>query len=366
MNLIIDAHLDLAYSALSFGRNYHLSSAEIRALESQMHFAASPGQCVLGYPDFRRGGVALVCSTLFASPHRYIEYEDEKIYYRDAHEARVWFEKELKYYAELSDSSLGHFRIVRSKAGLKDLFVCWEKSLAHQSENNLPVGIILLLEGAEALGDLAELEDYWRQGVRIVGPVWAGIRFCGGTYEHGGFTAEGYRLLEMMADLGMILDIAHMTDRSAQQALDKYPGGVIASHANSRKVLRGELGERHLTDEVIKRLAMRDGVIGVIPGNSFLRPGWKRGDDRRLVTLNDLIAHIDHICQIAGDARHVGIGTDFDGGFGYPAIPLEMQTIADLQKLEPELTQRGYSPEDIAAIFHGNFRRCLEAYLPEE
>jgi membrane dipeptidase len=200
--------------------------------------------------------------------------------------------------------------------------------------------------------------------VRLAGMVWAGTRLCGGSYEPGEFTSEGHAMMEVMADLGFTLDLSHMTEESALQALDRYPGAMIASHANARALLRGIEGERHFTDRAIRRLVERDGIMGVIPYNRFLKTTWSEGSNRDTVTLTTLVAHIDHICQIAGDALHVGIGSDFDGGFGWPSVPKEINTIADLQKLAPILAERGYDEESIALILGGNWRRHLERTLP--
>jgi membrane dipeptidase len=170
--------------------------------------------------------------------------------------------------------------------------------------------------------------------------------------------------MEVMSSLGMALDISHMTEESALTALDRYEGPLMATHANARAIIKGVEGERHLTDRTIRRLVERDGVMGVLPFNRFLRPDWRDGDDRQQVTLRTLLAHIDHICQLAGNSLHAGIGTDFDGGFGYPAVPYEMNTIADLQKIAPLLGEYGYSAESISDIMGSNWRRRLERILP--
>jgi membrane dipeptidase len=222
-----------------------------------------------------------------------------------------------------------------------------------------------MMEGAEGISAPGELEEWRQYGLRIIAPVWAGTRYCGGTKIPGRFTSEGFQLLESMAELGYTLDIAHMSEESVDQALDVYPGEIIASHANARALLKEDPSGRHLTDRTLRRLFERDGVVGVMPYNRSLLPGWKDTDPREWVTLSMLIAHIDHVCQLAGDARHVGVGSDFDGGFGWPAVPLEIDTIADIQKIAPLLAERGYSETDIAAIFHGNWLRKLEQSLPE-
>jgi membrane dipeptidase len=143
-----------------------------------------------------------------------------------------------------------------------------------------------------------------------------------------------------------------------------YEGPIIASHANAALLLPGYDGNRLLPEDVIKGLIARDGIIGVIPYCVFLKTGWKNGDSREGVTLDTLAAHVDHICQMAGDARHVGLGSDFDGGFGLNAVPADVDTIADLQKLGPILNGKGYNDEEVAAILGGNWLRHLRTYLP--
>ena len=222
-----------------------------------------------------------------------------------------------------------------------------------------------MMEGAEGVREPGELEEWWTMGVRIIGPAWAGTRFCGGTREPGPLTKDGFALLDGMAALGFILDVSHMDEMAALQALDTYPGALIASHANAQSLLRGLDSNRHLSERVIQGLIERQAVIGVMPFNPFLLAGWKSADRRTLVPLERLIAHIDSICQVAGDAQHVAIGSDFDGGFGLQNVPVEIDTIADLRKLIPMLAERGYAESDIAAILGRNWARLLQLHLPE-
>ena len=145
------------------------------------------------------------------------------------------------------------------------------------------MGLVLSMEGAEAVRDPGELEEWWERGVRLIGPAWGGTRFCGGTREPGPMTAEGYELLESMAETGFSLDLSHMDEKAALQALDFYPGQIIASHGNALALLNGSESNRHLTDRVIHGILERDGMIGLVPFNAFLKAGWKRGDRREEV-----------------------------------------------------------------------------------
>ena len=177
-------------------------------------------------------------------------------------------------------------------------------------------------------------------------------------------TAEGYELLDAMSSYGYGLDISHMDEKAALQALDSYPGPVIASHSNALALLKGSESNRHLSDRVIHGLLEREGVIGIVLFNSFLRAGWKIGDPRQLTNLDMVAGQIDYICQMAGDARHVGIGSDFDGGLGVQSVPPEIDTVADLQKIKSLLADKGYQPDDIAAIMGQNWLDRLVEILP--
>lgn len=376
MTIIIDAHEDLAYSALTFGRDYTQSAASIRQFEQGTFIPSVNGHTMLGWQEYQQGKVAIIFATLFITPERYKEGEWDVICYHTFDQAHELYWQEIDYYRKLCEEHPEKFQPVFNQQDLQTVLSCWKRSQSSEAGNTItcPTGLVMLMENAEGIRRPREMEEYWEAGVRIVGPVWAGERFCGGSMEGEGFTKEGYELLETMAELGFALDVSHMNEISTLQALDTYEGVVIASHSNARALTRyigGEYhitdrkGERHLSDLAIRRMVERDGVIGVLPYNRFLRPGWTEQDGRHQVTLKDWTAHIDHICQIAGDARHVGIGTDFDGGFGWPAVPMELETIADLQKLSGILAEEGYQPNDITAILGGNWQRILEKVLPE-
>lgn len=369
MTWIIDSHEDIAWNALTLKRDLRRSAAETRRLEAGTSRPQWNGDTMLGYPDYQRGQVALVFGTLFMAPKAYQTGEWDWVVFQDAVEARQIYRLQVDVYQRMYETSPDIFRLVRTQAELAAVLAPWEQAPANFPDRTLPVGIVMLMEGAEGIDDPEEMEEWWQAGVRLCGPVWAGTRYCGGTRQPGEFTREGYHLLEVLGRLGYILDVSHMSPQSVLQALDRYPGAVVATHANALSLIRGadgRLKDRHLTDEALRGLLQRDGVVGVLPANEYLVSDWKRGEERTRVTLDMVAAQIDYICQLAGDALHVGIGTDFDGGFGYPDVPLELETMADLPRLAPFLRQRGYSIEDIANIFGGNWRRVLATALPAE
>ncbi len=357
--LIIDAHQDLAWNMITFGRDYTRSAAATRQLEQLTQTPAYNGDTLLGWSDYQEARVAIIFATLFASPLRHKEGPWDSQCYADADEAHRLYTLQADAYHRLVDEHPDQFRLLYSQADLGSHLRSWEDETIAP-----PVGLVMLMECADGVRSPAELELWWQRGVRLIGPAWAGTRFCGGTQEPGPLTKEGYALLEGMADLGFALDLSHMDEKAVLSALDFYSGPILATHANSAALLKSAETNRHLSDRVIQGVIARDAVIGVIPYNSFLLPGWTLKDGRELVALNKVVAHIDHICQLAGDALHVGIGSDFDGGFGLQHTPFEIDTIADLQKLVPLLVEKGYNKDDIAAIFGQNWRRFLAETLP--
>ncbi len=106
-------------------------------------------------------------------------------------------------------------------------------------------------------------------------------------------------------------------------------------------------------------------MIGAAFDAWMLYPGWVRGETRRdVVGLEAAADHIDHICQLAGDSRHVAIGSDLDGGFGTEQTPRDLDRISDLQKLDAVFAGRGYSEQAIDDVFHGNWLRFFRKHLP--
>ncbi len=366
MTFLIDAHEDLAYSALTFKRDYRQSAYETRKIEAGSHTVDVNGDCMLGWPEYQKGQVAVIVCSLFISPRKYREGTWENQDYASFDEAYRLTMGQVDYYRRLCDSAPDKFRQLLDRADLAQVLQPWNEASVSSATPANPVGLVLSVEGAEGISSQHQLEELWQAGVRYIGPVWAGTRLCGGTLEGDGFTREGLIFLDWMAELGYTLDIAHMNERSALEALDRFPGRIIASHANASALLDGDerLIRRHLSDRVIRSLSERGGVMGVLPCNRFLVPGWEPGDSREQVPLRLLVDHVDHICQVAGSSRHVAIGSDFDGGFGWPTVPLEFDSIADLQKIEPALLARGFEPADIQAIFHQNWQNILENTLP--
>lgn len=349
--LIVDAHLDLAYNALRFGRDLRQPLAALRAGEKR---PPNGDIATVTIPALLEGGVALVFGTLFVMPAASNVHmpDNLKMVYEDAEQAYAAAGAQLDYYYRLADED-ERVRLVRNTGELEEVLA------AYQDGENRLLGIVPLMEGADPVRDPQELEAWYERGVRIIGPAWDDTRYAGGAWRAGdGFTKAGNALMEIMADLGFVLDVTHLSDRATDEALERYEGAIIASHSNARALVPGA---RQLDDRQIRALAERDGVIGVVLFNRFLKAGYTRSDPKESVTVADVVAHIDHICQLLGDAAHVGIGSDLDGGVGRDDIPAEMDSVADLKALAPALAERGYSDDDIAAIMGGNWLRRLRS-----
>jgi membrane dipeptidase len=232
----------------------------------------------------------------------------------------------------------------------------WEKD----SSSDKAIGYILSLEGADSMVTVGHLEKAYGHGLRALGPAHYGPgRYAMGTDATGGLRPRGKELLKEMERLNIILDATHLCDDSFWEALDHFNGHVWASHHNCRALVDHN---RQLSDDMIKELINRGAVIGGVLDAWMLVPHWVRGksNTREMnCNLNKVIDHYDHICQLAGNALHIGIGSDLDGAFGTEQSPYDLETIADLQKIEPLLSKRGYSEMDIQNVMHGNWLRFL-------
>lgn len=361
--LLIDGHEDLAWNMATFKRDYTRPVAETRRLERGTAIPVQGEDTLLGWDAFQQGKVAVVFATLFAAPMRASFGEWDTQCYADDHQAEELYRNQLNLYHKLVDQHPDKFRLIKTRQDLDATLSAWD-TYSGEDDQAPPVGLVILMEAAEGIRSVDDLPEWAAGGVRMIGPAWAGTRYCGGTKEPGPLTKAGYQLLDGMADQGLVLDLSHMDEQAARQALDHYPGRVIASHSNAKALLPQLESNRFLSDGVIEGLIERQGVIGVVPYNLFLEENWALGMRRELVSIQKVVDQIDYICQLAGDAKHVGIGSDFDGGFGWQSVPYEIGTIADLRKLAPLLAERGFSEGDISAIFGENWLGVLQSVLP--
>jgi membrane dipeptidase len=363
MRPLIDAHLDLAWSAMYFNRDLLASIADVRAAERGMNDHPSRGRNIVTFPELRRANVLICLATLLArsGPEQppgvrthtqrvNLDYATQAIAYGHA-------QGQFAYYQLLA--SKGVLRFITTRQELADHFPAWR-----QAPDQTPLGIILAMEGADPIVHPSQVQAWWERGLRVVGPVhYRQSHYAFGTGANGPLSAAGVELLKEFMRIGMILDVTHLSDRSFFHALDIYQGPMLASHHNCRALVPGD---RQLSDEQIHRLIEREAVIGTAFDAWMLYPGWKQGiSSPQVVSIAAAADHLDHICQLAGNARYCAIGTDLDGGFGAEQAPGDVDTITDIHKLETILDRRGYPAEDIDAIFFGNWMRLFGNALPE-
>jgi len=342
--IVIDLHLDLAMNALNLNRDLRKSVREIRADEAGLPEKGRAAGTV-AFPDMRRGDMAVCSATLLARVNPNVQ---SSIDYRAPEMAYGFAMGCLAYYRQLADE--GICRIIADWSALESQIHDWET----RGRDQTPLGFIISMEGADPIVSPEQVPQWYAAGLRIVSLVHYGVsRYAHGTGAPGGLLPLGKPMLHAMEVAGMILDLTHLADESFFQALDHFHGPVLATHNNCRALVPGD---RQLTDEQIRLIVERGGVIGAAFDNWMLFAGYVRGETQReLITLNSVVDHIDHVCQIAGNARHIAIGTDLDGGYGTEQSPNDLDTIADLQKLPDLFRQRGYSEADVRGIMHGNW-----------
>lgn len=345
MQHLFDAHLDMAWNALEWNRDLMRPVSEIRAFERQFG-KVEPGENTVSWVELRRGRVATVIVTLLPRLRR----KDKPLTFYQSREAAYGACRgQLAYYRAMT--ARGELREIADRQTLERHVAEWD---AAPTADGLPLGFILSMEGSWGVLSPGQIEEWYRAGLRILGPAHYGPDPYGhGTGSEGGLKADGPALLREMERVGMLLDVTHLSDQSFWEALDVYGGPVLASHHNCRALVPGD---RQLTDEQIRAVAARGGVIGASFDCWMIKPDWKIGvSDPQTVSLEDIADHTDHICQLVGSARHCGIGSDLDGGFGKEQTPHDLDTIAELEKFGDILAHRGYSPEDVEAILCRNW-----------
>ena len=351
-NFIIDAHLDIAYNA-SRGRDPRMPAKDQPPFDKEI--------ATVGLPDLHAGNVVLVCATIFCAPMG----SGDPNGYRSIDEARSQALWQLAWYRSRIDEDLLRFVTHTSDSALTrgmgfQPMQSDEHGLKTRATTMLPT--ILLLEGADPLRTPDDVKEWFDAGLRIVGLAWKQTRYAGGTGAPGPLTAEGRALVPELDRFGIIHDTSHLAQESFWQLLDTTSGPVIASHSNCRAIV-GE-GDRHLTDEMIRALARRGGVIGINFYDKFLIPKPEQG--RRRATLADVVKHIQHICDLTGSVQHVGLGTDMDGGLGREQIPVEIQSSADLPRVADALAEAGFSDQGVSAILSDNWCRSFQRSLPAD
>jgi membrane dipeptidase len=349
---IIDAHLDLSMNALEWNRDLQRPVAEINQREEGLTDKPDRAKAVVSLPELRKGNIGLVVATQIA---RYVAPGNSLPGWHSPQQAWAQTQGQLGWYIAMEIA--GEMTQVTDLQTLNKHLALWNDE---KDNTDKPIGYILSLEGADSIIDVGYLEGAYQNGLRALGPAHYGPgRYANGTDATGKMGANGLELLKEMERLNIILDATHLCDDAFWQALDNFNGHVWASHNNCRALVNHN---RQYSDEMIKALVDRGAVIGAALDAWMMVPNWVRGQStpRKMnCNLEVMVDHIDHICQIAGNALHIGMGTDLDGAFGKEQCPYDLETIADMQKVPALLKKRGYTDADIDNMMHGNWLRFL-------
>jgi membrane dipeptidase len=344
---IFDCHLDLSMNALEWNRDLTRSVDEIRQRETGLTDKRDRAQGTVSLPEMRRGRIGLCVATQIA---RYVAPDNSLPGWHSPEIAWAQTQGQLAWYRAMEEA--GEMVQIIDLAGLEKHLALW----LNNPPPAAPIGYILSLEGADSIRTPGHVEEHYHQGLRAIGPAHYGPgRYAQGTHTTGEVTPLGFELLREMERLNIILDATHLCDESFWQALKSFHGPVWASHNNCRALVNDG---RQFSDEQLRALIERGAVIGGALDAWMMVPGWERFKtmpEDTGVRLEHVIDHMDHICQLAGNANHIGIGTDLDGGFGREQCPMDLNTIADLTLLPEMLSRRGYSAKDIEGVMYGNW-----------
>ena len=351
--LLIDGHLDLAMNALYLNRNLRQSVDEIRAAEAGKT-GWGYGRGTTTFPELRKANIGISFVTVLARTNpvgtSLLEFPTQEVAYAQA-------QGQLAYYKV--HERMGDLELIRTRGDLDRHLAAWDAD-----PDGTPLGAVLTMEGADPVVAVDHLEGWYADGLRILSLAHYGpSAWAHGTHSVGGLKPGAIDLLHAMNHLGIGLDVTHLCDQSFAEAMAVFQGVVVATHSNARTLVPHE---RQFTDDQFRELFQRDAVIGCVLDAWMLQPGWVVGQSVPEVTLEALIDNIDHICQLAGNANHVAIGSDLDGGYGTEQTPVDLDTIADLQRIPEMLANRGYGDANIDAIMHGNWLRILERLLPDD
>jgi membrane dipeptidase len=352
--LIFDSHLDLALNGVDWNRDLSLPVEEIRRQECELQMNA-PGRChnTLSFPELRESEVAICLTTLLARQEPRI---DDSFGWTSPETCYAMAHAQLAYYRACQQR--GWLRSLRTAAELQQHWASYR-----QSPKTTPLGYLLTMEGADPLLEPETIFEFHELGLRALGLTHYGSnRYGGGTQTDLPLQPAAFPLLRYCEQLGITIDVTHLSDTAFWQVVEAFGGRLHASHQNARGICPGQ---RQFSDDQIRVVIERDGVLGVAFDVIMLQPGFVRGKSVPEVTLERAVDQLDYVRALSGGSiRHLGLGTDLDGAYGYEQTPVDLNRYRDLQRLVDCMGRRGYSTEEIEAIFWGNWLRFFSEVLP--
>lgn len=215
--------------------------------------------------------------------------------------------------------------------------------------------ILTVEEGGVIDGKMENLEELYRQGIRLITLTWNEENCLGfpnskdANVMNQGLKPFGIEVVERMNELGMIVDVSHLSDGGFWDTIKYSKKPVIASHSNARTLCNHQ---RNLTDEMIRALAEKGGVSGINFYPYFLNENGK-------ATIDDLIRHIEHLYYVGGE-DFVAMGTDFDG---FDDGELDIKYLGEIPYLYEALKKRKFNDSQIEKFWHKNAMRVMKEVL---
>ncbi len=368
-----DGHLDLTYLALH-GR-------DLTRLPGECGGSLHPASVT--FPSLKAGGVRAAVSTLFvrrrvkADAARGVAAVEGDFCFDtpdEAHAAAVrqvemhraweregWIENAERGMRNAEEGKDENPKIRKPKLETRNLKL-ETQATAHESritDHDSPLRVTLALEGAACLRTVEDSHWFYDAGVRVVSLAWAeGSQWAGGDQSGGDVTSGGLELIDRLDALGCVHDVSHLSEPAFWTLMERAKGKIVASHSNCRALLTdAKHPERHLSDQQIRAIVERGGVIGVNLFARFLIPAEEL--QRRRARIADVILHIQHIEQLAGRRDVLALGSDMDSGFGTDLLPEDLQGPEELGRLAEALAGAGWSDSEIEG-FAGQWGEVLQ------
>ena len=353
--LLFDAHLDIAMNAIDLNRDLRSAVDDIRVQETTLEMNELGRKTnTLTFPELRRTELAVCLATMIARQERQINHS---FGWTTPHACYAMAHAHLAYYRAMERD--GYMRMIRTKSELSHHFTSYRND-----PQNTPLGFILTMEGADPMLTPDTVFEFHQAGLRALGLTHYGCnRYGGGTQSEVGLAIDAIPLLKNCEQLGITIDMTHLSDVAFWQVAENFSGRVHASHQNARAICDWQ---RQFSDDQIRLVIERDGVLGVSMDVIMLQNGFVRGQSVPRETLERAIDQIEHVRSLSGGTiRNVGIGTDLDGGYGNEQTPADLNRYRDLQKMVGIMQRRGFSDAEIEDVFYGNWLRFFGEALPD-
>lgn len=357
--LWFDAHLDLAFLAVY-----------ARDLTAPLTIDAPPHPpAAVTLPSLKDANCLAVLATIFTGadidgPAGYPAGDNERAHRaaRAQLEAYLTWRDRALFCLDLPDALRPdpHVGEIRGGMGVAELVPASPSAALRRLTRDRRIHAGILMENADPIRSPEDLPFWFQHGLRAVSLAWSTqSRYAGGNACASGLTPAGRELIGELDRWHITHDVSHLSDPSLDGLLSATDRPLIASHSNCRALLPsmpdGSPNQRHLTDASIAEIARRDGVIGLNLFGNFLSP-----EPGQPATVEHALRHVEHVCAITGSRRHIGLGSDIDGGFSADLLPQGVRSHADLTLLLEGLRDRGWSDDDLDGFTHANWARFFQ------